>query len=108
MKIVFSPMPSLRAEAIRKVNERYNALAATNIHRDAAHAWKRTIAPAVIAGDEAPDEFAAEAAMLGMSVVDFAALIASKPNDAAQRELNRQREMRAIAAATTPADLPQG
>jgi hypothetical protein len=106
VRISANPMPFLRADAVTKVNEQFNLIASAEVHRDAAHAWKRTVAPSVIAGDEAPAEFAAEAAMLGMSTVDFAQLIASKPNLAAVRELERQRILLAIAAAQSPAELP--
>jgi hypothetical protein len=99
-------MVALREAATRAINEKYNAIAASNIHRDASHSWKRVTAASVNAGGIAPAEFSAEADMLSMSVEDFAALIASKPNAAAQRELERQRELRAIAAATTPDELP--
>lgn len=108
MRIVADPMPALRAAAVAKVNERYNYLATQEIHRDAAHAWKRSTAASVLAGDKAPAEFAAEADMLGLSPVAFAELISIKPNAAAQRELDRQTELRAIAAATHPDQLPQG
>lgn len=107
MKIIFSPMPALRAEATRKVNERYNALAGTNIHRDAAHAHKRAVAASVIAGSAPTAEFAAEAALRNVTPFALAQDIASRPNEAAQRELDRQRALLAIAAANTPADLPQ-
>lgn len=108
MRIVADPMPALRAAAVAKVNERYNYLATRDVHRDAAHAWKRTAAASVLAGNDAPAEFAAEAMMLDLSAKAFAELIASKPNASAQRELDRQTELRAIAAATRPDQLPQG
>lgn len=107
MRIGSNPMPALRAIATGKVNERYNRLAAQNVHRDAAHAWKRSVAPAVLAGADAPAEFAAEASILGMSIDEFASLIARKPNEAAKRELDRQTELRAIALAERPDQLPQ-
>ncbi len=108
LRIISDPTPALLAEATRIVNERYNAIAAQNIHRDAAHAYKRTVAVAILAGGETPTEFAAEAKLRGMTPVALAADIAGRPNEAAQRELDRQRELIAIAAATKPADLPQG
>jgi hypothetical protein len=108
MRIAGSPMAALRAAAIVKVNERYNALATQNVHRDAAHAHKRAVAAAVIAGAEAPAEFSAEAALRNVSPLALAELIASKPNDAAQRELARQTELLTIAGALRPDQLPQG
>jgi predicted trehalose synthase len=105
VKIIHSPMPDFRAGAVAKVNARYNAMAAANLHRDQAHAWKRSASAAILAGDEAPAEFAAEASAIGMTVAEFAAVIASKPNEAALRELLRQAELRAIAAAQSPDEL---
>ncbi len=108
MKIVGSPMVALRAAAIKKVNERYNLLASQNAHRDAAHAHKRAVAAAVLAGSEPTAEFSAEAALRNVSPLTLARDIAARPNEAAQRELARQTEMLAIAAATRPDQLPQG
>jgi hypothetical protein len=108
MRISVDPMPALRVAAVAKVNERYNYLATQNIHRDAAHAHKRTVAAAVIAGVAPPIEFADEAALRNVSPLALAQDIASRPNEAAQRELARQTEMLAIATATRPDQLPQG
>lgn len=107
MKIVASPMAALRAEAVRKVNERYNQIAMAETHRDAAHAWKRAMAAAVLSGAVAETEFAEEALARGQSVTEFADLVAGKPNATAQREASRQAELRAIAVATSPEDLPR-
>ncbi|SFM00792.1 hypothetical protein SAMN03159423_4883 [Bradyrhizobium sp. NFR13] len=106
--VTISPMADFRDEAIRQVNERYNQIARANLHRDHAHFIKRTLAAQIIEGGYVPAEFADEAALRNITPLDLANLINSKPNEAAQRELNRQRELLAIAAATTPADLPQG
>lgn len=108
MKIAGSPMTAMRAAAVAKVNERYNRLAGQNVHRDAAHAQKRSIAAAVLDGAEAPAEFAGEAALRGVTALALAQEIATKPNEAAQRELARQTELRAIATAARPDQLPQG
>lgn len=108
MKLTASPMDALRAAAVTKVNERYNAIAAQNVHRDAAHAAKRTVAAAVLAGATAPAEFVSESTLRGVTAAALAADIASRPNEIAQRELARQTELLAIAAATTPDQLPQG
>lgn len=107
MRIAADPMPALRVAAVAKVNERYNYLATQNLHRDAAHAHKRAIAAAVISGSAPPVEFADEAAMREVTPLVLAQDIASRPNEAAQRELARQIEMMAIATATRPDQLPQ-
>lgn len=108
MRIVVDPMPALRAAAVAKVNERFNYLASQNLHRDAAHAHKRAVAAAVIAGEVPPAEFAAEAALRGVEPKWLAFDIESRPNESAQRELARQTELLAIAAAARPDQLPQG
>lgn len=108
MRIVVDPMPALRLAAVAKVNERFNYLAGQNAHRDHAHFLKRILAAQIIEGGFAPDEFAEEAALRGISVHALAQTIVSKPNEAARRELARQTELLAIEAATHPDQLPQG
>jgi hypothetical protein len=107
VRIIADPMPALRAAAVAKVNERFNYLASQNTHRDAAHAHKRTVAAAVISGAQVPVEFAAEAEMRGITPLALARDVASRPNEAAHRELDRQRELLAIAATQTPDELPR-
>lgn len=99
-------MVAKRAEATAKVNEYFNFIAGKEIHRDAIHAWKRGVAAAVIAGGEAPVEFAAEALMRKTTPLELAHEIAGKPNAAAVRELERQQRLLEIEAAVTPDQLP--
>jgi hypothetical protein len=106
VRISSNPMPFLRAAAVVKVNEQFNCQATQNIHRDAAHSHKRTVAAAVLAGAEPTAEFIAEATLRDVSAAALAADIASRPNLAAARELERQRLLLAIEAATTPDQLP--
>ena len=106
MKITVSPMLALRAAAVDRVNAHFNGISSKEVHRDQAHAAKRRAAVTLLAGGEAYPEFYAEAEMLGMSSIDFAMGIAAKPDNAAARELERQRLMLAIAAAKHPDELP--
>lgn len=99
-------MPVRRAKATSEINEHFNALASKEVHRDMAHAAKRSAAAAVLAGGSALAWFTAEADLRGVTVEALAADIASKPDNAAERELKRQRLMLAIAAATTPDEIP--
>ena len=104
-RIVSEGMAARRTAAVAEVNAHYNRLAHADAHRDAAHAKKRAGAASILAGGDAYPEFHAEAELLGLSSVAFAEMIASKPDRAAVRELDRQRAMRAIETATQPADL---
>jgi hypothetical protein len=99
-------MPVRRAAAVEKINEHFNALATKEVHRDQAHAAKRTAAATLLAGGAAPAWFTAEAEMRGVSTIAFAIDVAGKPDNAAERELKRQQLMLAIAAATTPDEIP--
>lgn len=106
MKVVVNdPMPGLRDKQIEDVNRHFNSLAASNLHRDLAHAHKRAEAAAVVAGTIASAEFQAEADLRGITAAELAEQITAKPNGAAQRELQRQQMLARIAAAQTPDDL---
>lgn len=105
LTITIDPMPVLRTAATETVNDRFNAEAQTSIHRDQAHAEKRAIATTVSAGGSPSPEFTAEATLRAVTPTALAALVLSKPNLAAQRELARQQIMVRIDAATTPAEI---
>lgn len=102
MRFNLDPMPPLKAAATKAVNEHFNTLATQNAHRSAAHAEKRRVADA---GSPYPDWFATEADLRGLSVEDFAAVIADKPDATGERELARQTALLRIEAATTPAEI---
>jgi hypothetical protein len=101
------PMPMLRIAAIARVNEHFNRRAHELAHIDHAHARKRAVAAAVMAGQAIVDDhpFLQEAAMRGINKTDFAQIVANKPDAIAHRELARQRAIHAIEAAATPAEL---
>lgn len=100
MKLNLDPMPALRTNAVALANQWFNDKAQP--HVDAAHAAKRAVASV---GAPYPDWFTAEAALRGITADALAALVTSKPDNAAARELHRQKVMMAIAACTTPAEL---
>lgn len=101
MRLNLDPMPAIKAAAVKTINEHFSAVSL----RDMAHKWKRDTAASVLAGEVAPDEFAAEAELRGMSVSDFAALVASKPDALAARELARQTALLRIDACRTPTEI---
>jgi hypothetical protein len=106
MKINIDPMGALRQAKVDVVNEAFNKIASLYAHRDQAHAQKRQAARNVMM-DPAHDtpEFTSEATLRGITPAALAALVLSKPDNVAQRELHRQKIMAKIAAAATPADL---
>jgi hypothetical protein len=101
------PMPMLRLAAVARVNEHFNRRHHERAHLDHAHASKRAIAAAVMAGEPIADDhpFAAEAELRGLNLADFAQVVANKPDHAMARELERQQAIHAIEAAATPAEL---
>lgn len=108
IKIVMDPMPKRRAEAKDEINSHFNGIAAGNAHRFKAHIRKWEVAALVLdQGATIPDghPFAQEAALRGLSVTDFAKLIASKPHAIDANELHRQKTLIAVEAAATPADI---
>lgn len=105
VSITISAIAGKKSAVIGQVNARFNDIARENLHRDAPHADKRSIAASVAAGGTATPEFAAEAALRGITPSALSALILSKPNAAAQRELRRQQIMAKIDAATTIDEL---
>src|SRR5690349_16981201 len=86
-----------RAALKAEVNAAFDATARS--HVALAHAQKRAWAEAQDA------RLKPEADLRGISVAELAALILSKPDSVAERELQRQRIMMNIDAATTSAEL---
>lgn len=107
MRFELDPLTRRRAEAVKDVNAAFNGAALADLHRSQAHAWKRDVATAVAAGGalEADHPFAAEAALRGISLADFAQLVLSMPVEIDTLELARQRHLLAIDAAATPDDV---
>lgn len=100
MKLTLDPMPALRRAAKGKVNTHFNNLA--QAHRDAAYSMKRSTARA---GAPFPAWFTQEAELRGITPTALASLILSKPDVLSERELQRQRAMAEIDAATDPSTL---
>jgi len=97
MKLVLDPMPAARQARKDAVNTAFNTSAQSHVAQ--AHAAKRAWA-------ETQDErLKPEADLRGVTVAELSALILSKPDAFAERELHRQRIMRAIEAARTPDEL---
>lgn len=90
-------MSKRRAELKAAVNAAFNTTAQSHVAM--AHAQKRAWAETQDA------RLQAEADLRGISIADFAALILSNPDTVAERELQRQRIMMHIDAATTSAEL---
>lgn len=99
MKLSVDPMPALRQARTDAVNRRFNDLAVLNLQRDQAHAQKRQWA------STQDPRLAPEAALRGITVAALAELILSKSDNAAAREIERQRLLLKIAAGTKPCDL---
>lgn len=105
MKLFIDPMPALRAAAKTQVDAWFNGVASTNQHRDAIHPLKRAAAQKLLAGDTTVADLDAEAALRRTSPRDLAALIVSKPDELAARELHRQKAFAKIETIAAAADL---
>ena len=109
MKIRMDPMIKLRSEAITQINAAFTQTFVT--HREMAHRRKAEIATTIVAGGSMPPEFAEEAQMRGLASIEFAQLILSKslrqdPSERLDaRELERQKLLFAVAAATGPGQI---
>lgn len=98
-------MSTARLEKAEQVNAMFNRIAAESLHTDGAHASKRAIAKAVAVGGAPTAEFEAEATARGITPAALAALILSKTDGLAVRELARQEMMLKIDAAASLQDL---
>lgn len=107
LKIKPNPMPDLRADAERKINEAFNDEHGRSAQRDSEYAVKRAAAAAILAGGEATPEFTAEAALTGVSVVHLAKVVSTKPDTIAQRGLRRRQAIEAVRSAKTPQEIEQ-
>lgn len=97
MKLMIDPMPAKRQARKDKVNAAFNALAASHVAQ--AHAAKRRWAETL------DERLKPEADLRGITLEELAALILSKPDVFAERELERQKIMMAIEATQTPDEL---
>jgi len=107
MKLTIDPMPGLRVIATTQLNEHYARQQPAN-PRALAHRRKAEHAAAVLAGAEPRATFVAEATLRGLSVQDFARLVTSKAtadDDLDASELERQRRLLAVEAASSPAEI---
>ncbi len=97
MRLVLDPMPAARQARKDAVNKAFDTAAQSHVAQ--AHAVKRAWAATQDA------RLQPEADLRGVTVAELSALILSKPDTFAERELQRQRIMMAIEAARTPAEL---
>ena len=97
MKFTIDPMPALRTARKDRVNGAFNQTAGSHVSQ--AHAQKRLWATTQ------DERLKPEADLRGITVAELSALILTKPDDLAERELHRQRLMLAIESAQTPQEL---
>jgi hypothetical protein len=95
--IKIDPMVTLRAKRKEAVNRNFATLA--NAHVDQAHALKKQWATSDL------DRLQDEATLRGITKEQLAEIILTKSDAVAARELERQKIMIQIDAATTPAEL---
>ncbi|MGB6080201.1 MAG: hypothetical protein WBF99_12155 [Xanthobacteraceae bacterium] len=108
LKLNLDPMPDCRADAVKQINAYFANHMSLHAQRSLAHRRKADQAAAVLAGAAPAEGFAAEAALRGLAVRNFATLVSSKAgaaDDLDAIELRRQRALLAIDAATTPAAI---
>lgn len=101
MRLELDPMPPLRAAAEERVNAHFNRLVVDNIHRDFIHQNKR----AIVRDPSRWTELATEAELSGLTVDRLVEIIASKPDEVAERELQRRGLILSIRRATTPDEI---
>jgi len=102
MRVSIDPVPALRAAAEERANFHHAANGQT-----IAHDCKRRAAEQFMAGGDASKEFQDAAAIEGLTVVQFASLILSKPDEIMQNENKRRKMIVAIRKATTPQELQE-
>lgn len=111
MKISLQSSMSKRIDGARdQINAHFANMSAQSAALDTIHIRKREIAAQVKAGTPAPDSFTQEAALRDISADDLAELILSKDDPIAmsdERELERQKMLLAVEAATTPAAIDE-
>ncbi len=105
MKIKLTPMASgIKEAAEDQINNAVNQTALLNAQKDQEHKAKRDIANKIIDIDtgDVPQEFSDEANLMGLSLLDFAKLIAEKPDDVLERGLRRRADVLAVRNASSP------
>lgn len=108
MKIMLDPMPQKRAMSADTITQWMAASESALNMKERVWIDKRAIASGVLEGQDAPEEFEAEAALRNLGVKEFAQLVMSKgdKSDAFRaRELQRQGYMLRIEQATSLEEL---
>lgn len=105
MKIVLDHTEQLRAGAEKAIESFFNREAAAHVQKDMEYRRKKEVSADVMAGGEAPAEFAEEAGLMGISVADLAAMIQAKPDTIMDRAIRRRRAVLAARNATSVDEL---
>jgi hypothetical protein len=109
MRISFDPMIAMRVAATLQVNNFIQGTASIGAHIERAHRAKLQDAKALLEGGSASDLLAEEAELRGIEVEELARLILSKAQENGDalttREIHRQRVLKMVADAITPADI---
>lgn len=79
------------AQLVKRAERRINLHCMIGSH-DIAHDRKRTLAAAVLAGASPTPEFEKSAAIEGLTIIAFASLVVSKPDELMDKE-NRRRAL---------------
>lgn len=98
LKLNLNPLQAKKDLAEKTINQRFEFGGALKI---AAYVIKQSQAEAVLAGGTPTPEFEAASKVEGMSVNEFATLVASKPSIIMQLETQRRQRILAVRAATT-------
>lgn len=104
---VLQPIDQMRIhrdEARGKVDSYFSDLLKQQLHRDTIHAEKRKAAERLLNGEQHA-LLDPEAQLRGMTAIDLARLIVSKPNDLFDRENRRQTIFKTIEQAADPQAL---
>lgn len=105
ISLALDALPKLKNRAVSVINDEFNRRAIQELHRDAAHMRKRSMAEAVMAGANLPDDhpFTVEAAQRAMTPLNFAEVVLSKIDSVQAREIERQMLLLRIDIAPAPA-----
>jgi hypothetical protein len=104
MKISLDPLKQFKQEAESRVEGYFNRLASSSVQKTQEHELKRREAQNVLDG-KLSGLLEAEALFTNTTSAELAAVILSKPNEAAERALQRRKAILGIRHATTRAEI---
>ena len=105
MKVTIRTLPLMQRLAEERVESHFSALALDVTGKQAEHAMKRRAAEHVRDGEDPPEWFVEAAKIEGISPVDLAALILSKPDTTAYNAIARRRAIVRVRQAKSQEDL---